>query len=237
MLIYKNNELSCISWEHSRNKQQVVSLLRNPRLCHNCAKWYFNLHNQRKTQTGPNNSCLKTLWPHWPPASPSCPSVSYCSASPTLFWLQSWAVSVLGGKKPQPPLFITPYLFFLLRNAGLVPCWAVGWDHLKFLSSKSYVPILHLCCYTLYYHDCLETSLLSKETEMLLPLSLKEGNWHSSKLIFRVLLKTLAYTGRNYCLSEIIPGKNWFDLAEAYIPGLITLATDLDNHQFCRVND
>lgn len=177
--------------------------------------------------SGPTDLPPLRLAPPFPIAAPALRCFDF-RAELWAFW---------GGKKPQPPLFITPYLFFLLRNAGLVPCWAVGWDHLKFLSSKSYVPILHLCCYTLYYHDCLETSLLSKETEMLLPLSLKEGNWHSSKLIFRVLLKTLAYTGRNYCLSEIIPGKNWFDLAEAYIPGLITLATDLDNHQFCRVND
>lgn len=28
--IYKSNELSCISWERSRNKQQEVSILKNP---------------------------------------------------------------------------------------------------------------------------------------------------------------------------------------------------------------
>lgn len=73
-------------------------------------------------------------------------------------------------------------------------------------------------------------SLLRKETQLLLPLSLKEGNLYNSKISFRIFLKTLVFTSRNYCLLKRISEKNNPDLIWQgnYFSGLITLATDLN---------
>lgn len=96
------------------------------------------------------------------------------------------------------------------------------------LSNKSCFPPLHLYCYSC--RDRLGISFLRKETHLLLPLSLKEGNWPNSKISFRILSRTLVYTGRNYCLSKRISVKNNPDLIWQgnYFSGLITLATDLN---------
>lgn len=96
-----------------------------------------------------------------------------------------WA---LWGEKPQTHLCLLLHIY-VFRNMGSVPCWAVGWDQLKSVWNQSSVAMLHLCCCTVYYYDCLETSFLGKEPELLLPLSLKEGNWHTSELSFWSSLK------------------------------------------------
>lgn len=58
------------------------------------------------------------------------------------------------------------------------------------------------------------------------PLSLKEGNWHNSKISSRILLRTLVFTGRNYhLLFKRISEKINSDLIWQgnYFSGLITL--------------
>lgn len=163
MLIYKNNELSCISWEHRRNKQQVVSLLRSPQLCHILQNGILTYATREKPELDPTRTVSRLsgptglLPPHLAPFAP------HCSVLPA--WRGfDWAMSLLGEK------IILIHLYY----TGAVLCWAVGWDHFKFLSNKSCVPTLHLCFYTAYYHDCLEKYFLSKDTELLLLWSPKK---------------------------------------------------------------
>lgn len=101
---------------------------------------------------------------------------------------------------PYSSVFRTPHLIFLLRNIVSVPCWGVGWDKLSV--QQELFSHFHLYHYTASCPDC--WGYLRKEIQLLLPLSLKERNWHNSKLSFRILLRTLVFTGRNYCLLKRI---------------------------------
>lgn len=136
----------------------------------------------------PLTSCLSLLPPSFPNTA-----------------RQPYAVLILGlsyeppgeKKTPNSSVFITPYLFFLLSNTGSVPCWAVGWDHLKFPSNKSHVPPWHLCCYMVCYHDRLETSLLSRD-------------WIASST--EPERRKLAHLWTFFCSSLKDPGLHWQEL-------------------------
>ena len=181
------------------------------------AKWY-NLCNQRKIWTGLNERSFKLFWPHWSSTTPSFPFVSWLQcASPMWFWLQSWALTLVGNRQ-YLSISITPCLFiFSLKKhwiTSLLNC-GVGslqvsikdgavFPHNTSVLTQPFTTIAWRHLYRVKRLNC-----FFHETE-------KKENWHISKP--SLVLKTLVYrvciaTDSNYCLSKIIPGKNWFDLA------------------------
>lgn len=145
-----------------------------------------------------------------------------CHPSAIFVSEQSYEPFFGGVGRQDNPILICIYnsiFIFLLING-----WGVGWDKLSIQKElfSHFTP--------LSLHNLLPwlrgIPLMRKNTQLLLPLSLKEGNWHNSKISSRILLRTLVFTGRNYhLLFKRISEKINSDLIWQgnYFSGLITL--------------